>query len=302
MTKFGDSAKPYLSVRRRAFTILELLVVVAIIGMLVGLLLPAIMWARESSRCIECKNNLRQIGVAVQHYHDVAKKVPSAWTMSPDNVSGYAWAVALLPYLEENNLQKNINCSLSVASSPNEHGRTTDLAIMHCPSDISDPMFDLFAEDGVGHDHHAIPKITPSVAPGAFLTHLPAANYVGVYGTLEADETFPAPAGDGAIVANRTIRFSDLERGQSHTIIVGERTTAMVPSTWYGVDFHGEDAACRIVGSAISSPNCHACDECEFGSRHAGGSNFVWADGHVSLVEHDIDAAQYQRLSKRRAD
>jgi prepilin-type processing-associated H-X9-DG protein len=285
--------------RRGALTILEVLIVVAIIGTLVGLLLPAIMAARDSSRCLQCKNNLREIGAAVQHFHDVAKRVPAAWTMAPDKASGYGWAVALLPYLEESNLGKRIDCRMPVAASQNEASRATDLAIMRCPSDISDPMFDLFAETGTGHDHHAIVQLSPNVSPGAFLVQLPAGNYLGVFGTLEADETVPAPLGDGAIVANRTVRLSDLERGQSHTILIGERTAAMAPSTWYGVDFHGEDAACRLVGSAISTPNCEPCDECEFGSRHSGGSNFVWADGHVSLVNKEIDPAEYQRFSKR---
>jgi prepilin-type processing-associated H-X9-DG protein len=134
------------------------------------------------------------------------------------------------------------------------------------------------------------------------LVRLPTANYLGVFGTLEADETFPAPAGDGPIVSHRIVRFVDLQRGTSHTIIVGERPTAMVPSTWYGVNFKGEDAACRLVGSAITSPNCESCDECEFGSRHSGGSNFAWADGHVTLVHDDIDRNEYQLLSKRRMD
>lgn len=302
MTEFRNGRTPDRTGRCRALTILELLVVVAIIGLLVGLLLPAIIWTRESSRCMQCRNNLRQIGMAVQHYHDASRKVPAAWTLAQDKASGYGWAVTLLPYLEETSRGQNINCRLPVAASKNDSGRTTDLATMHCPSDIFDPMFELFAEDGTGHDHHAVLRITPTVVPGALLTHLPAANYVGVFGTLEADETFPAPAGDGTIVANRTVRFSDLERGQSHTIIVGERTSAMVPSTWYGVDFHGEDAACRIVGSAISAPNCQSCDECEFASRHSGGSNFVWADGHVSLIEADVDPIEYQRLSKRRME
>jgi prepilin-type processing-associated H-X9-DG protein len=96
--------------------------------------------------------------------------------------------------------------------------------------------------------------------------------------------------------------MEDLQRGQSHTIIVGERTMAMVPTTWFGVDFHGEDAACRLVGSAITAPSCEFCDECEFASRHSGGSNFVWADGHVSLVSSDIDVEAYRTLAKRRLD
>jgi prepilin-type processing-associated H-X9-DG protein len=74
----------------------------------------------------------------------------------------------------------------------------------------------------------------------------------------------------------------------------------MVPTTWLGVNFLGEDAACRLVGSAITAPSCDFCDECEFASRHTNGANFVWADGHVSLINRDIDQSQYQSFSKRR--
>jgi prepilin-type processing-associated H-X9-DG protein/prepilin-type N-terminal cleavage/methylation domain-containing protein len=287
---------------QQAFTILELLVVTAIIGTLVGLLFPALMAARESARRLQCTSNLHEIGLAVQQHHDAVKRLPAAWTPASDGVSGYGWAVALLPYLEETDLRKTINCKLAVSAPQHEQSRNTDLAIMRCPSDISDPLFDLEPE----HEH--LPMNTATNAKklllpvaGGPLVRLPSANYVGVFGTLEADESVPAPAGDGPIVSGRMIRFTDLERGQSHTLIVGERTTAMVPSTWLGVNFQGEDAACRLVGSAITRPSCESCDECEFGSRHAGGANFAWADGHVSLIATEIDPIEYQRLAKRRA-
>jgi prepilin-type processing-associated H-X9-DG protein/prepilin-type N-terminal cleavage/methylation domain-containing protein len=283
--------------RIQAFTVLELLVVVAIIGVLIGLLFPALMAARESSRCMQCKNNLREIGVAIQQHHDSLKKFPAAWKVAPDKTSGFGWAVDLLPYLEESTLASSINMKLPIAAVQNEAPRNTDIAIMRCPSDILDPTFELLPESDVRSAASAAATTSNQNAP---LVRLPAANYVGVFGTREADETFPAPAGDGTIVSDRTVRFADLQRGPSHTIIVGERSAAMAPSTWYGVNFKGEDAACRLVGSAITSPNCEACDECEFGSRHSGGSNFAWADGHVTLVLDDIDRDEYQRLSKRR--
>jgi prepilin-type processing-associated H-X9-DG protein len=86
----------------------------------------------------------------------------------------------------------------------------------------------------------------------------------------------------------------------SRTLVVGERTMARVPSTWLGVDLRGEDAACRLVGSAMTHPNCRECDECEFASRHAGGANFLWADGRVDLLSEAIDSAEYRRLARRR--
>lgn len=291
--------------RERAFTVLELLVVTAIIGALIGLLFPALMAARESARRLQCKSNLREIGLAIQQRHEAVKKLPEAWTAASDRMSGYGWAVALLPYLEESDLSNSIGRTLPISDDRNESPRSTDLAIMRCPSDISDPTFELLVEM---HDPPVIHASSSMVAPPLAadetvpLVRLPTANYLGVYGTLEADESFPAPAGDGPIISDRAVRFADLQRGQSHTLIVGERTAAMVPSTWLGVDFQGEDAACRLVGSAMTTPNCETCDECEFGSRHSGGSNFVWADGHVSLVPDDIDTIVYQGLAKRRMD
>ena len=298
----GDRSPPV--GQRPAFTILELLVAVAIVGTLVAILFPALMSAREAARCMQCKNNLREIGISMQQYHDVTKHFPQAWTLTTDKVTGYGWAVALLPYLEESAVARGINARLPVSTNQNGAARESDLAIMRCPSDISEPSFDLLPESPHSDALQAKSSASPSASgePGAELplVRLPAANYVGVYGTLEADETFPAPHGDGTIVSDRSVRFTDLQRGPSHTIIVGERPTAMVPSTWYGVNFRGEDAACRLVGSAITSPNCEPCDECEFGSRHSGGSNFAWADGHVTLIESDVDREEYQQLSKRR--
>ena len=172
---------------------------------------------------------------------------------------------------------------------------------MRCPSDIAEPTFELFEEPPQSLVEESAKKAGTHSEDDA-LVRLPMANYVGVYGTLEADESIPAPNGDGSIVINRRVRLSDLQRGQSHTLLIGERTAAMAPSTWFGVSFLGEDAACRLVGSAITAPNCDECDECELSSRHAGGANFAWADGHVSLVAEDIDSFEYQRLAKRSCD
>ena len=174
---------------------------------------------------------------------------------------------------------------------------------MRCPSDISESMFDLLGDvPSPAEPTGASVGTAPVNYENIPLVRLPTANYVGVFGTLEADETVPPPVGDGPIVSNRPVRYSDLQRGLSHTLTIGERTTAVAPSTWYGIDFRGEDAACRLVGSAITSPNCETCDECEFGSRHPGGSNFVWADGHVTLVLNDIDPIEYRRLSRRQSN
>jgi prepilin-type processing-associated H-X9-DG protein len=285
---------------RTAFTIVELLVVTAIIALLSALLFPAVMSAREAARRTHCANNLREIGLAVHEHHNAVNRLPQAWQEAADVTSGYGWAVELLSYLGETSIRQNIAENLPVDAVQNDAARNSDIEIMRCPSDISESSFYLYREmKAAGNAHAESAGSSAATSYDVAIIQLPTANYAAVYGTVEADDGFPAPPGDGPIVHGRRVCIEDLQRGQVHTILVGERTMAMVPTTWFGVDFHGEDAACRLVGSAITAPSCDFCDECEFSSRHSRGSNFAWADGHVCLVSSDIDAEAYRTLAKR---
>jgi len=128
---------------------------------------------------------------------------------------------------------------------------------------------------------------------------LPAASYIGVYGNSEPDDGYPPPQGEGTFIDSRPVRLSEITRGPTNTLMIGERTAARLPSTWLGVDRRGEDAVCRLVGNAVVGPNCADCDECEFASRHNGGVHFLFGDTHVELVSDAIDAAVYRRLACR---
>lgn len=300
---------PDLCAQRSGFTVLELLVAIGVTSLLAALLLPALMAAREAARRTTCSNRLRQIGTAYQMHHDRMGALPSAWRLAKsDKEFVYGWATQILPDIEQANLARQLNPGV----------RPTEIAVQHfttlpeliCPSDITEPFFELWKE-AEGKDPAAASAISSDDAGEddggitAPLMNLPTANYQGVFGTSEADEAYEPFAransafGEGVIVHNRRVRWSDLERGLSNTLLVGERTMAMVPSTWLGVDLRGEDSTCRLVGSAITRPNCVGCDECEFSSRHAGGSAFAWADGHVSLVSEEIDSTAYQHLALR---
>jgi prepilin-type processing-associated H-X9-DG protein len=277
------------STDRGGFTILELFISIAIITVLVALVLPAVGSAREAARGIECANRLRQIGLALHAHHDRNGRLPAGWVWEPRGQSAYGWAAGLLPFLEESSLSGHVDPCRPLDNLANALARRTSLAAFRCPSDIAEPLFMLYEEaDGSG--------------PADALIELPGANYVGVFGTDEADESIPAPTGDGVFLEGRPLGFADVARGLSNTLFVGERTAARVPSTWLGVDARGEDAACRLVGTAFAGPNCQVCDECEFASRHPGGVNFLWGDGHVSRVSEQIAPVEYRLLARRAAE
>jgi len=271
------------------------------IGVLLALLLPAMGAARESARRVQCVEHLREVGLALQN-HDIAlNHLPIGWKFDPSNRTAFGWAVRLLPYLEQPALAEQIKLDKAVDDPVHALARRTSLEVMLCPSDITDPTFILFKEVEVGDEVETTATVSNTTAtPLIPLTELPTANYVGVFGTIEPDDHVPAPIGDGAFLENRVTRFRDFQRGLSQTFVVGERTMAQVPSTWLGVDIHGEDAAARIVGATLEGINNPLADECDFSSRHPGGASFLWGDGHVSFVSQQIDLIEYRRSSQLR--
>ena len=149
-----------LSRQRRGFTLVELLVVIAIIGVLIALLLPAVQQAREAARRSQCINNLKQLGLAAQNFHDTFLKFPAAlYNDNTDPNGGYAgnnqlnevgpnWAVKLLPFMEQNSLYEvfNVNENASTTSSkwninatlPNgQFARSQQIPGLLCPSEAA---------------------------------------------------------------------------------------------------------------------------------------------------------------------
>ncbi|TWU35009.1 DUF1559 domain-containing protein [Novipirellula artificiosorum] len=286
---------------RFAFTVLELLVTLVAIGIVLGLLLPAVGLARESARRVQCVSHLRQIGIALHHHHDVHRNLPPGWQFDRQNQSAYGWAVPLLPFMEQTRLAECIDVCKPVDAPSHALARQTSLPIMLCPSDITELTFTLFEEGEEGkEDGEATSVGSGSSRDLTPLVRLPTANFVGVFGTIEPDDEIPAPIGDGAFVENRAMRFRDFSRGTASTLVVGERTMAQVPSTWFGVRLSGEDAAARLVGSALEGINNPMADECDFSSRHGGGANFLWGDGHVTFVTERVDLQEYHRWSQLR--
>jgi prepilin-type N-terminal cleavage/methylation domain-containing protein len=134
-----------LSSRRRGFTLIELLVVIAIIAVLIALLLPAVQQAREAARRAECKNNLRQLGLALHNYESTFSTLPGL-----TGSSSFSVQARLLPYLEQSNLQGLIDfrqpLMTGVGFNPSLNPlfvvpARTIVPVFLCPSDATSPIF-----------------------------------------------------------------------------------------------------------------------------------------------------------------
>ena len=125
-----------MSRRRCAFTLIELLVVIAIISVLVGLLLPAVQQAREAARRVQCKNNLKQIGLALHNYLDTFGGLPPTVCVRPGDFGQWSAQARLLPFLDQANLQNLIDFSLPYDVQPMVP--SVRVALYLCPSEIND--------------------------------------------------------------------------------------------------------------------------------------------------------------------
>lgn len=285
-----------MSKSRRGFTLVELLVVIAIIGVLVALLLPAVQAAREAARASQCKNNLRQVALALHNHHDVMGAMPSGWQgAGPESPPGWGWNAWILPQLEQKPLFDRIQFGVSIADAANQQVRETPIASLVCPSDPGQKTFIIGGGEEEEHEHeegdeHSADEEHPLFTVGK-------SNYPGVFGTLEVEDF--AAAGDGMFFFQSKIRMADLLDGTSNTLMVGERHSRRGGSVWSGVIEGAAESMVRIVGVADHVPNDphHHLDD--FSSYHPSGVHFAFGDASVRRINDSIDLAIYQALCTR---
>ena len=126
------------NMKRRGFTLVELLVVIAIIAMLVSLLLPAVQSARSAARRSGCKNNLRQLGIAMHNYEASFSSFPPGYEYEhapSGNAKGYSWGFHLLPFLEQSNVYDRFDVKRPIHDTANVLPREQHLQVFLCPSD-----------------------------------------------------------------------------------------------------------------------------------------------------------------------
>ena len=259
--------------KRRAFTLVELLVVIAIIGILIGMLLPAIQSVRESARSIVCRNNLRQIGLALQNYHSSFSTFPAGVTdwrpFSGGNQSkrNIAWSALILPQLDQENLYHQLDLTKPFDDPANATAAATELPVYQCPSDSQQ-------------------AITPEGT-------LPrgSTDYGGIFGERINSPNSPAK---GVMIFDSGISHSDISDGLSNTLIVAEDSGLDDGSSGDGQWING-----RNVFDQAFAINEAPDFENDMRSDHPDGANAVFADGHVLFLTSEIQLSTLGAICTR---
>lgn len=261
--------------RARGFTLIELLVVIAILAVLIALLLPAVQQAREAARRTQCRNNLKQVGLALHNYessfqcYPPVSVLPSGRTFEP-----YSAQVRLLPHIEQANLSHLIDWNVSSEFTSNPQACKSRIPIYMCPSEINDRE-----------------RITPK------LIHYPL-NYAFNEGTWFIYDPVTGNVGDGAFHPNRAFKPSDINDGLSNTLGAAE-VKAYQPNLWdtgnpttLGVAPPADPAAASAYFGGTFDSNGHTewvegdVHECGFTTTFTPNTNVPYTNGGIT---YDVD-------------
>ncbi|HVV99080.1 MAG TPA: DUF1559 domain-containing protein [Planctomycetaceae bacterium] len=274
---------PGTSPRPRGFTLIELLVVIAIIAVLIALLLPAVQQAREAARRTQCKNNLMQIGLALLNY-DMAHSTLPPGSVNPDGPiksvpNGYhmGWIVQTLPYLDQRNIYRHMDFTVSVYDPKNSAATAMHIPVLRCPSDP-------FGPGKVG-----------------------MSNYAGCHNDTEAPIDVD---NNGVLFLNSRIRSEDIGDGTTQTILVGERRGEMDDLGWASgtrATLRNTGATPNITPAIIPGPNPVPPPPAaptplvvgSFSSAHVGGAQFAFCDGSVRFLSSNINPKTFANLGNR---
>ncbi len=309
----GSHAEP-----QRGFTLIELLVVITIIGILIGLLLPAVQAARESARRIQCSNNLRQLAVAMQNYHAARGILPPgaiAWpgdTQRPGPGAWYddhGWYTQIGGYIEQTPWFKSINFKVQFSDPSNDAARRVRIPLFACPTD--------------GLRHNEWESTTWGRWRGNYVVNFGNTNYGQ---TTKANVQFlGAPFGP-----HRSSRFGNMKDGTTHTLLMSEYVTVLELDSQAGGQWGGpmSDFTTALGGQTFEGwapPNslladdvARVCPQAKFlqggircnligndtlsqslaaRSLHAGGVNASLCDASVRFYSDTIDQATWRALS-----
>ncbi len=252
--------------RRRGFTLIELLVVIAIIALLISLLLPAVQQAREAARRTRCRNNLKQMGLALHNYHDTHGTFPAGYYSFPtsdgsappqaeldpqtwDGAPGWGWGTAVLPYLEQSNVSGTLVFEKPIWDANHRELIAQTLPVYLCPSASGggDP-FTVLDRTGaplviagtqvrVGRSHYVASHGQESCWGECGAT-LFGEVFTDIYKSETATVAINgdvSKVADGPFYRNSRTKFRDITDGTTQTIFLGEHSSKLSDKTWVGV-------------------------------------------------------------------
>jgi prepilin-type N-terminal cleavage/methylation domain-containing protein/prepilin-type processing-associated H-X9-DG protein len=317
--------------RSRGFTLIELLVVTAVIAVLVSLLLPAVQQAREAARRSQCKNNLRQIGLALHNYEAAHNVFPPGYVSGPDIPAmgpvdpqfndagpGWGWLTQLLPNLDQAPLYDALELALPCYDPANARLVRTQVTTFRCPSDA-----------GGGNPAYGelvnVVDINDNV-----LVIFGRSNYVSNVGQTTLWCSWPVTLQpNGAIYRNSRTRVADVIDGLSQTLFAGERSSNLADSVWPGAvpfsthfawppfaslgtggtnrPYDGPGAYLGAHGGpcpyedpiVIHPPNSPVGHSDQLQSLHSGGANVLLGDGAVRFVGATVNLGAWAALVSR---
>jgi prepilin-type N-terminal cleavage/methylation domain-containing protein len=283
--------------RPRGFTLIELLVVIAIIAILIALLLPAVQQAREAARRSACKNNLKQIGIALHNYHETANVFPpgfvstnpgrsanTTWCRS-GGVQGAPWTVLILPMLDQSPVHQQFDFNVPFQDTSNQMAAPNNafivpLSVFMCPSDPD--------HGGVKGPNNYFGVQGGGSVPDCGNSACSAANERASYVT-------------GIFYAGSKIRMADVLDGTTQVFMVGE--TRYGGADWGASAKQDTCSYARNIAGAQDQINLFDIkgvhDTRGFSSHHVGGCHFTLADGSVHFLSENMDITVYRQLGRR---
>lgn len=293
----------------RGFTLVELLLVIAIIGVIVALLLPAVQVAREAARRSSCSNNLRQVGLALHMYHDQHRRFPFGW-----DTHGTAWSALILPQIEQAGLHARLVFAESAgwgAHPENELAACTLIGTLRCPS-MSQPQH---------VDSSNIPRRVPASYRACGASDVISDDT----GTLPKPgyRSFESRSLDGMFFGCSDVSISAASDGTSMTLLIGEAYTDVdflqdgnALDYWYFGSPQVDSCRCdggsdgtefsEFVFSTAVPINARFIaalsgyeKEVAAGSYHPGGAQFCLVDASIRFIAESVDLQLYRGLGSR---